>query len=57
MLQAKEELCLFVEDDIIICPHCYGPTLFSTDEGSECSVCRREITQSDIENYLEDGDV
>lgn len=57
MLQAKEELCLVEEGDIIICPHCYAPTLFSSDIESECSVCRREITQSDIEAYWEGDDV
>ena len=38
---------------LITCPWCYSPTLHTDDE-SECSVCRRGITQSDIDNYLED---
>lgn len=37
----------------VICPWCYNPTEYDEKrEVSECEVCRRRITEGDLENDI-----
>lgn len=42
------------EDDLIICPWCYNPTLYSFSMPNRCNICSREITDADILNSYQD---
>ena len=47
-----EENCF--HSTLIICPWCYSVTDYKYENGSdECTICRRTITEADIDDYLE----
>lgn len=51
----KEELSL--HSTLIICPWCYSVTDYKYEQGEDiCLICRRIITDNDIDEYLERED-